>query len=226
MKGIELNTLIIFAVVGCFLSAAVTYLVLDYRRHGEREGDLQKVFQVQQEVAKGQKVLQGYTHYLDHLPGAKLAVIEKMRTLVTKVLREHLHIEVLPKDARKMEAIFVVRYLTEYLFAFDLKPDSFDIVGTPGGIEIKVGRPALYGAPYVRSSSPERLSSEAVEDEKEVIRTINAKLSGLAEQHGMAMESEEAIRALCDKRLLELVSSFLAAQAGVTQVPVISVVYK
>jgi hypothetical protein len=228
LKGNELETLIIFAIAGCLLSAGVTYLLLDYRRHGERELELKKIFQVQQEVAKARKVAAGYTHYLEHLPAAKLAVTEQMRTLMTKVVREHLHIEIIAKDKlkQKPEAVFAIKYVTEYLFCFDLKPDSFDLVSTTGGLEIRVGRPVLYGAPYIRSSTPERLSSEVLEGEKEILRTITGKLATLAQQHGASIASEEAIRALCDKRLLEFVSSFLAGQKGVTQVPGMSVLYK
>lgn len=218
--------LILFAVVGCLLSASVTYLLMDYRRHGERELDMKKVFKVQQEVAKINKVLEGYTHYLEHLPAAKLAATDKMRSLMVKVVRDHMHIEVQAKDATRPEAIFAVKYLTEYLFCFDLKPESFDILGIPGGIQIRVSRPKLYGAPYVKTFSPERLSRDALDGEKDVVRKITDKLPGLAQEHGIAMESDETIRALCEKRLLEFVSTFLAAQTGVTQVPVIGIAYK
>lgn len=221
-----MDTYILFSVVGCLLSASVTYLLMDYRRHGERELDMKKVFKVQQEMAKINKVLEGYTHYQEYLPGAKLAAIEKMRSLMVKVVHDHVHIEVLPKDARRAEAVFAVKYLTEYLFYFDLKPDGFDIVASTGGIEIKVSRPALYGAPYVRSFSHERLSREALDGEKDVVRKITDKLPGLAQEHGIAMASDETIRALCEKRLLEFVSTFLAAQTGVTQVPCITIAYK
>ena len=226
LKEHELDMLIFFAIAGCLMSAAVTYLVLDYRRHGEREVDLQKVLNVQQEVAKARKISQGYVQYKEFLPGAKLAATEKVRTLATKVIRDQIHIEVVKRETLKTNAIFVVNYVTEYFFCFDLRPDNFDIVATTGGIEIRVGKPTLYGAPYVRSSSHERLTTEAVGDEKDVLRQINGRLPGLAQDRGTAMASEDTIRALCDRKLIDLVSTFLAAQTGVTQVPVISVVYK
>jgi len=225
-EGNELEILIIFAIAGCILSAAATYLVLDYRRHGEREVDLQKVLVVQKELAKTKKVVAGYTHYVAHLPGAKLAVIEQKRTLASKVVREHTYMETIKRDTLKTHAVFAVKYSTEFFFCFDLAADHFDLVGTSAGIEIRVGKPALYGAPYVRNSSPERLTNEVLGDEGDIVKKINEKLPALAQQQGVAMASEEGIRALCDKKLLEFVSTFLAAQEGVTQVPVISVVYK
>lgn len=226
LKGNKLDMLIFFAVVGCLLSASMTYLFMDYRRHGERELDMKKVFKVQQELAKINKALAGYTSYQELLPTAKLAAIDKMRSLMVKVVRDQMHIEVLAKDATRSEAIFAVKYFTEYLFYFELKPDSFDLLGIPGGIQIRLSRPRLYGAPFIKNFSSERLSRDALEGEKEVVRKITDKLPGLVQEHGIALESDEAIRALCEKRLLEFVTSFLATQEGVTQVPVITIAYK
>ena len=58
------------------------------------------------------------------------------------------------------------------------------------------------------------------------VKEILDKLPALARQHGLVIESEAPIRALCEKKLIELLGDFLVNQPAVTQVPVISIVYK
>ena len=99
-------------------------------------------------------------------------------------------------------------------------------VGTTGGIELKIGRPVLMGVPLARPLSLVVAGSASLPNEEEVVRQIHGRLPAYAEQQGAVMASEPAIRALCEKKLMEYVASFLAEQPGVTQVPIIHVVYK
>lgn len=223
-----METVVIFAIAGCLFSAAVMYVVLDYRRHGERQDALENVLSVQAKVASAQKTLLGYTKYIDFLSAGKQAATERMKSLTAKVVREHVHIEKAQKEALnlKSDATVIVKYSAEYLFGFDLKSESFEIIGTTSGIEIRIGKPTLVGSPYVNPLSCDIQSGVVLADEIAAVKEIHNRLPAYAQQHGTEMASEASIRALCEKKLVELLSGFLAVQSGVTQVPVISVVYK
>ena len=69
------------------------------------------------------------------------------------------------------------------------------------------------------------MSGEITDKLESVIKGINDKLPGLAQQYATAIANEEALRALCEKKLLAQVGSFLAAQTEITQVPFISLAY-
>lgn len=223
-----METIIIFALVGCLFSAAVTYVVLDYRRYGERQDALENELNSQAEALKNKRALQGYTRYRDSLTGARHAATEKVKSLVVKVEREHVHLDKFKQDPLKpkSEATVIVKYAVEYTFGFDLKADSFDIAGTTSGVEIRLGRPALASAPFVKNHSFEVPNGAEIVNEKAVFTRISSQLPALALQNAVVIESEPATRALCEKKLLEFVASYLAGLSGVTQVPVISVVYK
>ena len=212
-----MDTVIIFAIAGCLFSAAVVYVVQDYRRHGERQDALDNVLSVKAEVLKIKKTLLGYTKYMDYLAPAKQAVLEKAKSLVIKMVREQVHVENLKSDPGrpKPDTTVIFKYLVEYSIGFDLKTDSFDIISTTSGIEIKVGRPSVVSSPFIRTHSHEISSGGSLSDEVTVLKEIQDKLPTMASQHGLAMASEPAIRALCDKKLIELLSSFLTGQPGV-----------
>lgn len=223
-----METVVIFAIAGCLFSAAVVYVIFDYHRHGERQKALENVLGVKAEVLKTKKTLLGYTKYLDYLAEGKQTVSDKMKSLPVKLVREHVVVEKIQTDENNPKAItvIIVKYLAEYTIGFDLKPENFDINGTTSGIEVRVVRPALISAPFVKSHSYEIPGGGALTDEKASVKEILDKLPALARQHGLVIESEVPIRALCEKKLIELLGDFLVSQPAVTQVPVISIVYK
>lgn len=223
-----METVVIFAIAGCLFSGAVVYVVLDYHRHGERQEAMEGILGVKAEVLKTKKTLLGYTKYLDYLPQAKQMTLDKIKSVMVKFAREHIVIEKIQTDEKnpKATATIIFKYLVEYSFGFELKPENLDIAGTTSGIEVRVIRPTLMGAPFVKSHSYEIPSGGALEDEKVHVKEIQDKLPEFARQHGLNIGSEATTRALCEKKLVELVADFLMNQSGVTQVPVIAVVYK
>lgn len=223
-----METLVIFAIAGCLFCGAVVYVVLDYRRHGERQEAMEGILGVQAEVLKAKKILLGYTKYLEFLSQAKQMALDKAKSLMIKFVREHIVIEKIQTDEKNPKATttIIFKYLVEYSFGFELKPENLDITGTTSGIEIRVIRPGLIGAPFVKSHSYEIPGAGVLENEKTHVKEIQDKLPEFARQHGLIIESEAPTRALCEKKLVELVADFLINQSGVTQVPVISVVYK
>ena len=222
-----MDTMIIIALGGCLFSAAVVYVVLDYRSHGERQVAMENVLNVQAKVTSGQKTLQGYTKYNDYLGATKQAAIEKAKTLTTKVVRDHILIDKILNEAPnpKSAVTVILKYTVEYVIGFDLKPDNLEILATTTGIEIKTRKPSLMGSPFIKTMSHELAAGGVLEKEQEWVRALHDKFAPQAQQYGMAVAAEEAMRALCDKKLVAQVSAFLAGQPGVAQVPVIAVVY-
>jgi hypothetical protein len=224
----KMETVGIFAIAGSLFSAAVVYVVLDYRRHGERQVAMENVLSVQAEVLKAKKILLGYTKYIEYLPAGKQTVTEMMKSMTVKQTREHTHIEKIQIDENNPKAITTViaKYSVEYQLGVDLKPENFDVSGTTSGIEIRISRPALIGAPFIKSYSFEILSGGVLPEEKATLKEIQDKFPVFAQQYAVVMESDASIRALCEKKLIELLGNFLINQPGVVQIPVISAVYK
>ena len=224
-----MEPVVIFAILGCLFSGSVVYVVLDYHRHGERQNALENVLSVKARVVALQKTLLGYTRYVDLLADAKKAGMEKASSLTVKVAREQVYIETAAKDP--LEATpgitCVLRYTAEYTFGFDLKAEHLDITATTAGIEVKVGRPMLLGAPKIRPLAFEVPNANLdAEDTAAVKQGLMERLPAHAQQLGQSMPSEASVRALCEKKLVEFLGEFLAAQPGVTQFPVIAVVYR
>ncbi len=223
-----METMLIVAIASCLFGAAVAYVVQDYRNHGTSQKALEKVLSVQAEVGKIEKVMLGYTKYLDYLEAGKQAATDKMKSLQVKVLREHTYTGKIENESLSLhsDASAFVTYSAEYLFGFNVKPEGVDILGTTSGIQIRIGKPSLISTPYIRTQSCKIQNRGVLIENKAAEKEVLEELPSLAWQYGSIMASEEVVRALCEKKLVELLHGFLTGQQGVSQVPVIQVVYK
>lgn len=226
----DTGMIVVFGVF--FFTAVGMYIVLEFRRYGKGREIVDKVLGLQVELATAKKALVGYTKYPDYLGAAKQAAAEQMKALAVKVTRESIHLESPqeeppgPKsDAKsetKSEATVIVKYAVDYTFGFEGKADSFELVGTPTGIELKIGKPKLMATSAVRPLSHGAASkAELTEEHMAVIR----KLPSVSQKQGTAIALDDATQALCEKKLLEFLHHFLAKQPGVKQVPSILVSY-
>lgn len=222
----DTGMIVVFGVF--FFTAVGMYIALEFRRYGKGREALDNVLRLQAEVASAKKALVGYTKYPDYLGAAKQAAAEQMKALAVKVTRESIHLESPPeetpgpKTAAKSDATVIVKYAVDYTFGFDAKPDSFELVGTPTGIELKLGKPKLMATSAVRPLSHGAASkAELTEEHMAVIR----KLPSVSQKQGTAIALDDATQALCEKKLLEFLHHFLAKQPGVKQVPTILVSY-
>jgi hypothetical protein len=222
----DTGTIVVFGVF--FFTAVGMYIVLEFRRYGKGREVVDKVLRLQADLATAKKALVGYTKYPDYLAAAKQAAAEQMKGLAVKVTRESIHLESPqeeppgPKAEVKSEATVIVKYAVDYTFGFDAKPDSFELVGTPAGIELKIGKPKLMVTSAVRPLSHGAASkAELTEEHMAVIR----KLPAVSHKQGTAIALDDATQALCEKKLLEFLHNFLAKQQGVKQVPFIQVSY-
>lgn len=123
-------------------------------------------------------------------------------------------------------ATVIVGYTVEYAFGFDLRPDSFEILATPMGVEVRLGKPILVASPAVTPLRYEIADRGFLTDEKAAVIAIQQRLPAVARNKGLTMVQEKTIRAACEKTLVEFLRDFTRKQPGVRYVPNIIVVYK
>lgn len=218
----------IFAIVACLLGAGCMYVVVEFRLHGERQQGMSKLLKAQADTAAAKKEALAFTKYSEYLPAGKVMLTDKLKLLLVKVVREHAYTETIPREQFKLKAgvLVVVRYAVEYSFHMDLKPEQFELKATPAGIDIQLKKPLLLGFPAITLLSHEIGVEEPLIDQKTVVNEIQVKLPALVRKFGTAIASEDATLALCEKKLVDCLREFLAAQKGVKQVPAMTVSFK
>ena len=223
-----MNTALVLTVTACLLIACMVYFFMEFRAHGDREKATSEVLSVQAKLSAMDKKLKGYTRYMDHLAAGHRATAENVKTMTVKVVREYVHVEKMPKELGKDGAALslVLKYAVEYAIGVDLKPESFEVVATTAGIDVKTSRPGMIGLPVVKPVSHEVAGVGALLDEPAAVKAMHDKFRDLSLRYGAAVALEEPTRALCKMKMMEFLRDFLVAQSGVTQVPVISVVFK
>ncbi len=223
-----MNTTLVLTVTVCVLIACMVYFLMEYRAHGERDKAMTNVLTLQATLDSNTKKIKGHTRYMDYLVAGHKSIAESVRQLTIKVTREYVHVETLPKEKCKEGVVtgLVLKYSVEYAIGVDLKPQNFDVLATTASIEIKTSRPGLIGQPVITPVSHELIGSGSLIDAPKVLKDVQAQLNDLALRYGAAVALEEPTRALCKLKMMESLRDFLLAQAGVTNVPVISVVFK
>ena len=221
---------IFFIIMACLVCAAVVYVTMEFRIHGERADGSTKLLKAQGEVLAVRKDLAGYTKHPEYVTAAKAMVVEKAPTMVAKMVREYAHMENFVKDpaAHKTVVSILVRYTGEYTFGFDLRDDKFALLSMPEGIEVQLAKPSLQGVPVIKVQSHEVAVEGAIPEEKTVLEELYKKIPGIAQarKHSAIMACEEAAFAICEKKLLNALREFFTAQPGVIHVPSIKLTYK
>jgi hypothetical protein len=182
----------------------------------------------EREVTTVRENLMGYTKFIQHIEVGKKTLSEKMRFLAATVVQSDTYIQKINVQKLRVfngDADVIVRYTTEYSFGFDVSPQNFDITSDDKGIQIKIGKPILVTSPSVTPTSHDIPNSSVFVDEKEIVIQTHQQLPKIAEKRGKAMLNEEPIRALCEKKLIEFFSAFLAKQ-GVKHIPPITITYR
>lgn len=211
----------IFAIAGCLMSAAMVFVVLKVRHFGETQAISDKVLAAQSETAAVKKKLLGYTCYGDHLEVAKKALINQLKPPVAKVVREYVHVAQMAKEKYQLRAdvTVVVKYAVEFSFSLDWNAPGFEVIHAANGVGLKISRPALVGEPHVKKMSHQTLSAVTVDDDRPLLADAHAEFVELAKRHGLAVCSEESLRAICKLKALECLRDALAKQPGVQHLP-------
>lgn len=198
-----------------------------YNDYSGRIDGLPKAMKVQEELSETKKTLLGYTKYTDYIIESKKALEEQMKFLAAKVDREYVVVEHIQESKLRFtsNAAVKVTYAVEYSLGFDLKSGNYHISDSPEGITVTISKPSLVAAPAVKPLSHEILNKGILTDEKTAIIEIQRNLPERAQKDGLKIAEEEAVVALCEKKLIEFMRDFLMKKPDVKFVPVIKVKY-
>lgn len=220
---------LIITVVAVIVGIVATYAFSYYRAKQQQLDLLSRLHMVEQTLSETKRDLLGYTKYTDYLSTTKSVISEQMKFLASKVDREYVHIEHIEKSKIgliKFEATVIVKYAVEYSVGYDLRPDSFAVSGDNSSITISLKRPELVASPSVRIISHEIPSKGFLIDEKAAVIALQQQLPDIAKKNGESVKAEEAIVALCEKKLAEFLRNFLSKQPNVRVVPTIKFSYQ
>jgi hypothetical protein len=206
---------------GCAIAAGGAYLLFHDRQYDVVIAELQQV------VTTTNESLLGYTKYKDYLSASKKSLGGQTKFLAATVTRKYTVARGVEGSILgvKSKGSVLVSYTAEYSFGYDLAPSGYEVVDTPTGIEIRVGKPKLVATPAVHGLRYEVLASGWFTDEKLAALDLYEGASTLARADGLKLQSDEEIVALCEKRLTAFLRDFLAKQPGVKHVPTIAVSY-
>ena len=224
----SLNTLIKALLIAILIGGTAAYSFSNYRDNQELRDRITNLHVVEQELAATKKDLLGYTKFTDYLSVTKTAMSEQMKFLAAKVDREYFHVEHIEgsKLGLKSEATVILKYAVEYSFGYDLKPDSFSISGTTNSITVTLRKPELVASPAVKIISHEIPSKGILINEQGAVIALQQQLHGIALNQAKYIQKDEAVIALCEKKLGEFLHDFLARQPNVKIVPAIKFAYK
>lgn len=214
---------LILVVVAVF-SAVATYLVL-HSMIAKAKADVQALQSV---VTTTEKKLLGHTNYTTYLTAGKEVLSGQIKLLTATVTREEGVTRTIGRallPGLNANATVALWHTTEYSFGYNLEPGKFDLRAVPTGIEVRVKKPALVATPAVSNLRHKVLDGGAFIDSQAALLKLTGEAAAGAKVRGDAMASDPAVVALCEKKLVEFLTSFLAKQPGVNVVPRISVVY-
>ncbi|MFO1263981.1 MAG: hypothetical protein U1E84_11685 [Rhodoferax sp.] len=179
-------------------------------------------------VTRTEEQLIGRTSYTTFLTAGKQSLAGQMKLLAATVTREENVTETVDREflpGLRSSATVAIAYKTEYSFGYNLQPDQYDLRAVPSGIEIQVKKPVLVATPAVSNLKYTVLTEGVFVNSNAALLKLTADAVTGAKARGNAMAASPEIMALCEKKLVDFVYSFLAKQPGVKVVPRIAVVY-
>lgn len=184
--------------------------------------------ELQSIVTRTESELLGHTSYMTFLTVGKQSLVGQMKLLAATVTREEGVTEIVDRSflpGLSSKATVAIWHRTEYSFGFNLEPNQYDLRAASTGIEIRVKKPVLVATPAVSNVKYKVLDGGVFVDGNAALLKLTAEAASGAKARGIAMASDPAIVALCEKKLIDFVYSFLSKQPGVKVVPRISVAY-
>lgn len=218
------SSVLVALLIGC----AIAYGLLQFREERSLNELLAKLITVEAELSQTKNELLGYTKFTDYISVTKTAMSEQMKFLAAKIDREYVQVEHIQKSTLGIdsEATIIVKYKVEYSFGYDLRPDSFSVSGDKDGITVTLKKPELVASPAVNIVSHEIPSRGFRIDEKAAVIALQQQLFGVAKSRAESLKNDEAMIALCEKKLGEFLHDFLAKQPNVRVIPVVKFAYK
>jgi hypothetical protein len=185
------------------------------------------VAELEEQLTATKDDLAGFSKYTTYLDVAKQSIIDGAKDLATTTVEEVTWVERVQKGGDYRDnATVVLKLSIEYTFGFDTAADKFELALANKGLEVTVGTPGLIGTPAVTLISSEFPPKVLVGDEETAAKEIMQRITpGFAEK-GKTLAQNEAIRIICEKKLLDHLRDYFGKQKDVKLVPATKVSYK
>ena len=216
--------LVVIALTAALGAGLVTYLPL----HSSLTAALAEAQELKSVVKSREAQLLGHTSYTTFLTVGKQSLAGQMKLLTAIVTREEGVTQVVQRNflpGLSSSATVAIWYEAQYSFGFNLQPDQYDLVAVPTGIQIRVKKPTLVASPSVQKLRYRVLDGGTFVDGNAALLKLTEQALSQSTSRGATMATDPAILALCEKKLVEFLHSFLAKQPGVKVVPYITVLY-
>lgn len=186
-----------------------------------------QVVELEEQLTSTKDDLAGFSKYTTYLDVAKQSIIDGAKDLATTTVEEVTWVERVQKGGDYRDnATVVLKLSIEYTFGFDTAADKFELALANKGLEVTVGTPGLIGTPSVTLISSEFPPKVLVGDEETAAKEIMQRITpGFAEK-GKTLAQNEAIRIICEKKLLDHLRDYFGKQKDVKLVPATKVGYK
>ena len=213
------------AIVVIVVVAAVALLGLGYIQYRSLE---ERVLIAEETASTTQQELVGYSKYTDYIAKGKQTLQGDTKLITAKLNQESKWIEHVDKKVLffKTSGTVIMNLAAEYNFGFDLSPGKYDVVPTKTGLEIRVGKPIPVARTSVQLVSWDIASRSLLIDEQKAALDLITRIQPAFDEQAKVLAQSEPVRALCEKKLIEHLSSFLGKQPGVKFVPQITVAYR
>jgi hypothetical protein len=223
-----MDSVVIFAISGCLLSAGIVYVVLKVSHFGETQAVADQLLKAHAAVEGLKKKLSGYTKYADGLEAAKLALAEQLKPPVAKIVRDYVYSTELGKDEFHLvaDATVIMTYSVEFTFTVDASAHALELKPLENGVSLRINRPVLAGDPVIKHQSERLMSAISIPNESALMPAVHNRFADFVKRNGNIMSSEATVQAMCKLKALECLRDAFARQPGVLHVPAIFVDFK
>ena len=225
----SLTAITITAALAVLATVAATHQYRQSTAAEHHQSDLlSKLHTVEQTLSATKQDLLGYTTFTQYLEVTKKAISGRAKFLAATIDRNYVHVEHINRSALGLnsDATIILNYAVEYSVGYDLSPESFAVAADATGITVTLKKPELVSSPAIGAISHEIPGKGLLIDEKAQVIALQQRLITAAVKQGDAIKMEEAVIALCERKLGEFLRDFLAKQPNVRVVPTITFAYR
>jgi hypothetical protein len=207
--------------IGIAVGLIIHIRELDYKH------DLSQLKEMKEELSVTKQHLIGYTKFTDYITATTTALSEQTKLITAKVVRDYVHVEHIQRVMGPISSYGAIQidYTIEYSIGYDLSPKNFEVSSDDKGLIITLRRPSIVASPAVIRMRPEVINSGVFVSPRDAIIALQGELPTIARAKAPAVSKEEAVVALCEKKLGDFIQDFLSKQKGVSHVPKIRFVY-
>lgn len=214
-----------------FLLFAIV-LLLSYKLYSEKRSynDLEsKYVDISEKYTVTEKTLFGYTTFTSYSAILNKSLSEQMKFIGAKTKRRYMHQENIVKSIANVKSYAAIElvYDAEYVTGYDLSKGKFKLDITNKGITLHLNRPEIVAAPATTYTFTRILSGAMLIDEKQETINLQNKLPQIigAKERINEIINDEAVVALCEKKIKELIRDILVSQNKAEIIPDIVIAY-